>query len=842
MSLSAQTEDYPQGNVIGQLAAYIVKARDKPAPAASRAFAVKCILDLVGCAAAGINDDGPAATRKAMEVTRPAGDIPVWFTGKSSSVIGAATANSAAAIAIDLDDVDPEAVAHWGAAVIATALAVGKEIGAPIEKVLNAIVIGFEVGHQVGKARARVLYGNAGIMVPYPVVATAAALYRTPHTQIEHALAIGGETAPSQRFMSRRANNPKPDLGLVKEGIPFGVEAGLTALELARNGFTGSRNILDDLQHYKFDKDLNLNSEGILTTCFKPYACCRHIHAPLIAMERLMADKEIGAEDIQEMVIKTNRYGFTLPNKSDPKHLSDLQYSIPYSCALVAIRGRQALVPLMRDALGDEEVIGLAERIKVVEDPAVPKADLDTGDTMADVTLVLHDGRQFSSGVTSPEGGGPRKLSAEQLEDKFLMATRLIATEAQQKRILAAIDKVDQGDQAALEECFREVVLTQKSAFEGRAVGVIGAGNAALAFAADVTSHEREQRVVLWAPETHRGQFSKLTGRLYLRSEGVIGSYFRVEKTTQLGDIVNATRFVICTTPTDGHHEIADLLSRKNLDKHALTLFPGNLGSIILDKAFSSASNGKPLAIFEVANSPYASRATKDGVLISGVKEGLPIAPLYPPLADLDPRIKAEMDRLFGERLHWEDHILGVGLSGENLPVHPATIVVHWDEFIALDKADPNTGKHFYKDFQDDDEVEELQNGIDTEIRAVLARYGYQLKPFGQRMMERYQMFCTTYREFAKKSPAHNKVPMRPAGLAKYNRMYDEDIPEGLVPVKVLAQKGGVATPSIDRVLAHFKEKRGVDPMVVGRNAEKLGWTNLTREQICEKYGIRVPA
>ena len=282
--MSSQAEnDYPQGNIIGKIAAFIDHQREKPLTGDIREHTCNLLLDLLGCTIAGLHDDAAVPLRKAVKSTRPPGPVPIWFTSETSSSIGAAQANAAAGVALDLDDVDPASVSHWGAAAIVTAMA----IKAPWERRLTAIAIGLVVGNYVGVGGVRKKYTNAGVIVPYVVVAVHAALRATPLVQTEHALAIAGEWAPSQRFMSRRSNEPKPDLGLVKEGIPQGVATGFEAAEYAMNGLTGSRNILDDLLHFDFD-GLELKMEKVKATCFKPYAACRHIHGPLDALKGLL--------------------------------------------------------------------------------------------------------------------------------------------------------------------------------------------------------------------------------------------------------------------------------------------------------------------------------------------------------------------------------------------------------------------------------------------------------------------------------------------------------------------------------------------------------------------------
>src|SRR5262245_3503067 len=93
-----------RAGVVRRIAAYVETARGQQAPGPSREATFRCMLDLLGAAAAGICEPGVVAIRRTALTIMGAGSAPIWFSGRSSSVIGAAWANSAAASALDLDD------------------------------------------------------------------------------------------------------------------------------------------------------------------------------------------------------------------------------------------------------------------------------------------------------------------------------------------------------------------------------------------------------------------------------------------------------------------------------------------------------------------------------------------------------------------------------------------------------------------------------------------------------------------------------------------------------------------------------------------------------------------
>ncbi|CAN7659072.1 MmgE/PrpD family protein [Neorhizobium sp. LjRoot104] len=433
--------------MLGRVVSYVEAARRISASDRAREAVFRCIIDLLGAAAAGVNQPGVRAVRSTALATMGAGGVPIWFSGASSTTIGAAWANSAAASALDLDDGHRLARGHPGAAVIPAAFAVAANTGASLDEIINAIVIGYEVGVAIGAARTS--YGNTGTWSAYAVAATAAALRRTPSDILAHALAIAGESAPNQLFASAPTPRlPAPEGSDVKEGIPWSVVTGLIALNLAEAGHTGPRNILDSVRHYRFAEDFRLGADPhICKAYFKLYACCRHIHAPLDAMLQVIEQNAIDVSTIDLMEVETTNGALRISNRTRPVNIIDVQYSIPYCLALAALSGPQVLLPLMPDALGQEGVVKLAEKVN-------PSLNMDfdarfPAETPARVSIIA-DGRRFVSEVTTPKGEASNPLSWDELEAKFRAATRMVLSAARQEDVLKRIRTARAGDMSAL--------------------------------------------------------------------------------------------------------------------------------------------------------------------------------------------------------------------------------------------------------------------------------------------------------------------------------------------------------------------------------------------------------
>lgn len=434
---------------IGQIARWVVATRAQPLDTPVTEACLRALLDLLGSAAAGVQDPAAVAVRGAAKAFG-AGDVSVWFTGTTASPLAAAWANAAAASAQDLDDGNRLARGHPGAAVIPAALAIGAETGASFDRILAAIAIGYEVGVTI--AAARTSYGNSGTWASFAVVATAAALRGTPVDQLEHALAIAGESAPNQLFASAPPpRDPAPEGSHVKEGIPWSVVTGLMALSLAEAGHTGPRNILDAPRQYRFHGPLRLGADPLICqTYFKLYACCRHIHAPLDALFGLIAEHGLTADAIDGIEVECTSGALRISNLTAPVNLTDLQYSIPYCLALGVLAGPNAFLPLTPETLHVPGAQALAARVQLRLN-----ADFDArfpAETLARVTVSCGDTR-LQSPVTAPRGEASTPLDWAELCGKVLQAGRLTLAPARLAALPDAVRRAVDDHGAALADC-----------------------------------------------------------------------------------------------------------------------------------------------------------------------------------------------------------------------------------------------------------------------------------------------------------------------------------------------------------------------------------------------------
>lgn len=421
-------------HAITELAEFASHFRDEDLPAETRDAISRNVLDLIAATAAGLHSPlATAARQTATESYGDSGPSTIWLTGQTSSVVGAAMANSATASALDIDDGHRGSGGHPGAGVIPAALAVAQAVGASDAEIMTAIALGYEIGLRIAASRpveTVELYAT-GRWVNYGAAAAAARLLKLDPIQTAQALGIAGLEGP----VIYLTPDAQFEGSSVKEGIPPAVVAGITAAYRARAGATGPLDLLDDTRRYV--RNLltgDLGSSWEVQKCYlKPYACCRYMHA---AVDAILELREQGTP-VNALRVETFPQALRLANDRTPATLEGGQYSFYFSCALAALYGREALQPVQRERLTDASVLELASRIELESAP-----DFDGAFPVGTPARVIMDqGRgQQEKVVLHPLGDVANPLSREQVTAKFRNIAKGVVDAPWQNEILLTVD------------------------------------------------------------------------------------------------------------------------------------------------------------------------------------------------------------------------------------------------------------------------------------------------------------------------------------------------------------------------------------------------------------------
>lgn len=171
------------------------------------------------------------------------------------------------------------------------------------------------------------------------------------------------------------------------------------------------------------------------------------------------------------------------------------------------------------------------------------------------------------------------------------------------------------------------------------------------------------------------------------------------------------------------------------------------------------------------------------------------------------------------------DNIVQRGLSDFGALAHPLTMIANMNR---VDRADPFL---FYcEGFTDRTIV--LMETLEKEFQSVAKAYNTKLLPAKEWLKNYYgcddssllKAMCTVPNYQTSQAP--NKLN---------HRYLKEDVSCTLVPMHYLAKLAGIETPVADSVVTFAQVLTGEDFFNQGRTLKRLGWDNLTYEEIKER-------
>ena len=389
-------------------------------PATVRAHAALVVADTLGAILGGSTE--AEVRRLHAQAERGSGPATVLAAGfPRVEPWWAIVANGTAGTMLELDEGNRFARGHPGIHVLPAALAEAERLGAGGEALLAAFVVGYDVAARLGAAApvrpGMHMHGVHG------VVGAAAAVARLRGLDGEataHALAVAAGLTLATSWQTALG-------GATVRNAYAGVggAAGWLAADLAAAGFTGLPDMLTEtfgrISGATLDGAAVLDGLGtrweVTRNYFKRYACCRHNHPAIEALEALLTEGVVAPARVESIRVATFAQAATMSER-DPVGALGAKFSIPYALAARLVLGECGPDAFREPALSDARIRALAQRVEVVEDPALtarlPRA------RPARLEVRLHGGATASRQVDAPSGEFDRPYSPEALLEKFL--------------------------------------------------------------------------------------------------------------------------------------------------------------------------------------------------------------------------------------------------------------------------------------------------------------------------------------------------------------------------------------------------------------------------------------
>ncbi len=422
------TGSRPAGDIAATAAEYATTASVTDVPEGVRDRLPLVLLDTVGVCIRGSQTDyiqraadGLAALgRDAISID----GATVFATGDRRDVSQAALLNAAAGTTLELDEGNQQS-AHPGIHTVTPALAAAEHFDATGAELLDAILVGYEVGARLGDVIRPM---KAGLH---------------PHggwAPVSAAVAVGRLRSFDAETMAdavRNAVNPfvvghwkAAFEGATGRNFYTGLSCqhGVIAATLAEQGVTGVHGAIEEcLLPYTAAEAVSadllapfetFDEAYYLTSSYmKVHAACRYSHAPIEALAEIQAETDIDPEEVKRIGVRTFELGTTL-DRPNPDNVLSAKFSTPFALASRLHTGRSDAEAFTPEFVVDESIQALADRVELVADETFDERASE-GRWGASVTVELTDGTSYSVAKDDARGGGDTPFTREEIFEKF---------------------------------------------------------------------------------------------------------------------------------------------------------------------------------------------------------------------------------------------------------------------------------------------------------------------------------------------------------------------------------------------------------------------------------------
>ena len=388
-------------------------------------YARTCVLDYSGVALAGAIMFSYKDHKYIQAISSSVGECSLIGLNAKTSIQNASLINGMSAHVIELDDGHRVGMLHLGAPVISAMLAVAEKEHLTTESFLYGIIVGYEVAIRLAcavqpgcKLRGYHATGTCGTVGV--AMAVAAALH-FDEEQMKSAFSAAVTSAAGVLEMIEGDTELKPyNAGrAAMDGLTAAYigKARFRAPEDALGGKRGFLKIMTDEPKMQYLTEFVGGQYMIEQIYRKPYAACRHCHAPIEAV--LSLNKEnLKSSNIESIRVDTYKLAVAGHDHTEIKGENSAKMSIPYSVAVALIKHSAGMHEFEEQCIQNEEILELTKKVIVRENEELTA--LCPQKRVANVTIMLKGGQKLSARVDYPKGEPENPMTQEEIVHKFL--------------------------------------------------------------------------------------------------------------------------------------------------------------------------------------------------------------------------------------------------------------------------------------------------------------------------------------------------------------------------------------------------------------------------------------
>ncbi len=430
--------------VTEKFARFVVETKSSDIPDAAVDVAATSLMDAMGTALAGRSHQiGEIITRYIAEL----GGTPtsrVIGTAIKTSAPNAALANGTLGHADDYDDVG--CFGHPSVTLMPTVLALGEQLHKSGREVLEAYVLGFEVGARISANLGADHYERGWhSTVTIGTMAAAAAASRLLGLDIM-------QTRMSLGIAASHAAGVQANFGTMTKPLHpgNGARSGIMAAQLAKMGYTANPNVIEaPLGYVAVFGDELANINGMATQLglapyyivspgvhIKEWPCCYGNHAAIPLTVGLVSKHEIRPEQVESVeFVGAGALGYL--NRPSVETPFGGKFSLQYNIAAAIVDGEITYETFGEEKVKDPAIQAVMKKVTLREDPKRAKlpARVARADQSQTITIHLRDGRVASDTLQETTN----TLRGHQVDVKFEANARRTLSATQAKRALGVL-------------------------------------------------------------------------------------------------------------------------------------------------------------------------------------------------------------------------------------------------------------------------------------------------------------------------------------------------------------------------------------------------------------------
>jgi 2-methylcitrate dehydratase PrpD len=408
--------------------------QDAPPDAIDKAK--KAIADTFAVMLAGAGSEVAPALLRYVAQAGERGTTPILGTGTTASPEMAALVTGTFGHALDFDDVLSMMPAH-PSAVILPALCADPQAGKlPGRALIEAYVIGIEVGGQIGRAITvghyhRGFHGT-GTLAIFSALGALAKRYRLDVATTRTAFGIA----------SSLASGLQRNFGTMTKPLHAGwaSRSALAAVQLARSGFSAAPDVLEAPAGFFAAYGVGeasrpetaierLGNPWVIIDpglALKRFPCCYASHRGMDGVLQLRQNLGLSADNLDRLECRMPPGGMRVLTYAQPKTGLEGKFSLQYALAAGILDGRYSLWSFTDEAVNRPQIEALLKRIWAGEDPRCAGRDplLETRSSgsrgFVEVEAVHTDGRRETVHVDQAPGHPARELTWDDIASKFM--------------------------------------------------------------------------------------------------------------------------------------------------------------------------------------------------------------------------------------------------------------------------------------------------------------------------------------------------------------------------------------------------------------------------------------